>query len=71
MAKYSVPLTTWANTAVYVETDSTDLEEIARLAEEQVNVGGLCHQCASDVDLGDVWEVAMYNGKPEVYKEDE
>lgn len=71
MPRYSVPLQTWAGTVVYVETDSTDPEEIASLAEEQVEVGSLCHQCASDVDLGDVWEAVEFNGKPEVYKEEE
>ena len=71
MARYAVPLQTYASTVVYVETDETDPNKIASLAEEQVEVGSLCHQCASDVDLGDVWEVVEYDGKPEVYKEDE
>lgn len=71
MAKYMVPLTTWANTVVTVETDETDPNEIARLAEEQVDVGSLCHRCADDVDLGDVWEATEFKGEVQVYKEDE
>jgi hypothetical protein len=70
MAKYSVPLTTWANTAVTVETDETDPEIIAEIAESEVYTG-LCHQCASKVDLGDDWSSVTHDGKPEVYKEDE
>jgi hypothetical protein len=70
MPKYSVPLTTWVNTAVYVETEETDPEVIVGLAQEQVYVS-LCHQCASKVDLGDDWSSVEYDGKPEVYKEDE
>jgi len=53
---WRVPLTTWANTTVDVETDETDPAVIARLAEEQAYVS-LCHQCA-DVDLGDEWTAA-------------
>ncbi|MEU9259013.1 hypothetical protein AB0D68_11070 [Streptomyces sp. NPDC048212] len=70
MAKYTVPLWGYANTAVEVETDSTDLNEIAALAELQAHAT-LCHQCAHNVDLGDEWQPVMYEGKPEVYKEDE
>lgn len=71
MAKYAVPLQTHASTVVYVETEFTDPDEIARLAEESVNIRNLCHQCASDVDLGDEWSAVVFDGKPEVYKEDE
>lgn len=70
MARYSVPLTSYANTAVYVDTDETDPELIAEMAQEQANTG-LCNQCASKVDLGDDWTPVLWNGKPEVYKEDE
>lgn len=70
MPRYTVPLTTWANTAVTVETDETDPEVIVALAESEVYVS-LCHQCASHADIGDEWQAVMHEGKPEVYKEDE
>lgn len=71
MARYAVPMQTYASTVVYVETDSTDPEEIVELAEDQLDVGSLCHQCSSEVEVGDVWEPVKFNGKFEVYEEDE
>lgn len=62
MAVYRVPLTTWANTTVDVTTDSENPEEIVRLAEQQVFVQ-VCSNCASDVDLGDGWTAAEFEGE--------
>lgn len=70
MAKYSVPLTSWANTAITVETDETDLDAIVEIAQTEV-YRSLCHQCASHVDLGDDWSPVIVDGKPEIYEEDE
>lgn len=70
MARYSVPLTGWANISVDVETDETDPDKIARLAEEQASPS-LCHQCAGGgnnwLEIGDEW--APGSTPPEVYKE--
>lgn len=63
IVRYRVPLTTWANTTVDVETDSTDADEISRLAEENAYVS-LCHQCADKVDVGDEWNAVETNGDP-------
>lgn len=63
MAVYRVPLTTWANTTVDVETDSTDADEIARVAEESAYVS-LCHQCATHLDVGDEWNAVETDGDP-------
>ncbi|AWN05254.1 hypothetical protein SEA_IBANTIK_30 [Streptomyces phage Ibantik] len=71
MARYAVPMQTYASIVVYVETDSTDPEEIVELAEYQLDVGSLCHQCASAVEVGDIWEPIKFDGKFEFYKEDE
>ncbi|MFE9391694.1 hypothetical protein [Streptomyces sp. NPDC006784] len=73
MPKYTVPLTGYANIAVTVETDETDPEAIAELAQEQVYVS-LCHQCGghtnSSLEVGDEWEaVRREHGTPEVTKE--
>lgn len=69
MATYKVPLTTWANAVVEVETDETDPEKIAELALEGIQAS-LCHQCSSrdGLEIGDVWDPLRDNGKPEVYK---
>jgi hypothetical protein len=69
MATYRVPLTSWANASVEVETDETDPVEIAKLAEEQVHVS-LCHRCSGrdGLEIGDVWDAVMDGDKPEVYK---
>ncbi|WP_432158581.1 hypothetical protein [Streptomyces sp. bgisy153] len=64
MTAYTVPLTTYVDTLVRVETDLTDLDAIAARALELVDVGSLCHQCASDVELGDDWECITVDGKP-------
>jgi hypothetical protein len=71
MATYRVPLTSWANAAVEVETEETDPEKIAELAMEQHSVS-LCHQCAGrdGLEIGDVWDPVLNDGKPEVYKLD-
>jgi len=78
MARYTVPMATWANTTVEVEVPDhvTDPEEIADLALEQMDPPTLCHQCtggwrgASSLDLGDVWEPARFDGKPDVNRLD-
>jgi hypothetical protein len=67
MAKYRVPLSGYAGTTVDVETDETDPEKIARLAEEDAYVS-LCHQCASQADIGDEWTAVEHDGKPEIYR---
>lgn len=69
MATYHVPLTTWADATVTVETDETDPEKIVDLAMEQVSVS-LCHHCSGNdgLTLGDTWEPVQNDGKPEVYK---
>lgn len=73
MARYNVPLTTWANATVTVETDETDPEKIAQLAQEQVAVS-LCHQCADSrndgLDIGDEWSAVLTEGKPEICQVD-
>lgn len=75
MAKYTVPLTSWANIAVTVETDETDPEKIAELAMEQASPY-LCHQCSGDrndsLEIGDDWEPvrAEADGLPNITKED-
>lgn len=61
--RYRVPLTTWANTTVDVETDSTDSDEIARLAEESA-YASLCHRCAERLEVGDGWTAVETNGDP-------
>ncbi|WP_217231396.1 hypothetical protein [Streptomyces anulatus] len=66
MTAYTVPLTTYADTAVRVESTLTDLVAIAELALEAVDIGSLCHQCASDVELGDDWECLAVDGQPNV-----
>ncbi|MEO3976987.1 hypothetical protein [Streptomyces sp. CAU 1734] len=66
MTAYTVPLTTHADTAVRVESELTDLVAIAELALEAVDIGELCQQCASDVDLGDDWECITADGRPNV-----
>ncbi|WP_330479876.1 hypothetical protein OG301_39385 (plasmid) [Streptomyces platensis] len=69
MPKYNVPLTSWANISVTVETDETDPEKIAELAQEQAGVS-LCHQCAGKhgLDIGDEWSLVRDGEVPEVYK---
>lgn len=72
MTTYHVPLTTWANISVTVETDETDPEAIAELAMEQASPY-LCHQCAgsrnNSLEIGDEWEtVRGEDGVPEVSK---
>ncbi|MFF8992598.1 hypothetical protein ACF09H_22210 [Streptomyces sp. NPDC014983] len=66
MTAYTVPLTTYADTVVRVESELTDLVAIAELALEAVDIGSLCHQCASDVELGDDWECLEVDGQPNV-----
>lgn len=66
MPRYVVPLTTYANCAVEVETDSEDPAEITRLAEEQVYVR-LCNHCSSSgnesLEVGDEWAAVEYDGE--------
>ncbi|MGW1976708.1 hypothetical protein [Streptomyces sp. NPDC001889] len=66
MPRYRVPLTTSAQTVVFVETDDTDPRVIAALAAELADVGDLCHQCAGRVDLGDDWRPVLVDGHPAV-----
>lgn len=70
MAKYSVPLTGYANICVTVETEETDPEKIAELAMEAAEPM-LCHQCSDSrnqsLELGDGWEPGSQ--PPEVYRE--
>jgi len=82
MAKYSVPMTTWASTTVEIEVpdDMTDPEQIAEIAERQLHADGipsLCHQCAGgtrygsqNLEIGDEWEAAETDGKPGVIRLD-
>ena len=81
MARYSVPMTTWASTVVDVDVpdDITDPEQIAELALQQMAEEGgpsLCHQCASGrrgsggLELGDEWGAVQHDGKPEVTRLD-
>jgi hypothetical protein len=71
--RYTVPLTTWANCAVTVETDSTDPNVIARLAEEQAEPS-LCHQCADtandSLEIGDEWTAVESEGVSEIHRLD-
>lgn len=71
MPKYSVPMTSWASITVEVETDETDPQKIAELAQEEASIS-LCHQCAdsrnNSLDIGDEWEPVLVDGKPEVYQ---
>lgn len=73
MAKYIVPLTSWANIAVTVETGETDPEKIAELAIEAASPT-LCHQCSDSrndsLEIGDQWDPTYGDdGKPEITKE--
>lgn len=75
MTRYTVPLTSWANIAVTVETDETDPEKIAELAIEAASPT-LCHQCGGSrndsLEIGDEWDAARGldgDGPPEVTKE--
>lgn len=76
MAKYTVPLTTWANATVTVETDSTDPEEIAQLAWE--NTPDICANCGGwgrdfSLEIGDEWESvprSKDDSTPTIYRED-
>jgi hypothetical protein len=74
MPKYTVPLTSWANIAVTVETDETDPEKIAELAIEQASPY-LCHQCSGErndsLEIGDDWEPVRHgaDGPPSMTKE--
>lgn len=61
---YMVTLTTHAGTAVDIQTDLTDPKEIAAQAVEELDVGSLCHQCASTVTLGDTWQPVLVDGVP-------
>jgi hypothetical protein len=60
MPKYRVPMTTYANASVLVETDETDPEKIF---EEALSQGGpsICAQCSGwgrthSLEIGDDWE---------------
>lgn len=80
MARYSVPMSTWASTVVEVDVpdDVTDPQQIADLALEQMAEKGgptLCHQCAGSrngggLDIGDEWEAVQNNGQPEITRID-
>ena len=67
VAKYSVPLTTWANVSVDVETDSTHPAEIVQEAERSNRVS-LCNGCSgknnSFLEIGDEWTVPEHEGVP-------
>lgn len=65
MTTYTVPLTTYVDTAVRVETDPSDPDVIVELALELVDIGSLCHQCG-DVELGDDWECVDTGDGPNV-----
>lgn len=66
MARYTVTLTTSANTAVDVEVPDhvTDPETIAALAVEALEAEGreLCNSCDRTVDLGDDWRPVRSDG---------
>lgn len=51
--RYSVSMSGYASTVVYVEADGPD--EAREKAEQEVYVS-LCHQCAGHADIGDEWE---------------
>lgn len=73
MTRYTVPLTSWANIAVTVETDETDPEKIAELAGMKASPH-LCHQCGGSrndsLEIGDEWEpVRGENGELYMTKE--
>jgi hypothetical protein len=75
MARITVPLMTWANIAVTIDTDETDPEKIAELASENVKAY-LCTQCADSgndsLELGDDWQpVRTDGGPPHMTREDE
>lgn len=60
MAKYRIPMTTYVNTSVEVETDETDPEKIVEAAYEQANFPSICAQCSGwgndqELELGDDW----------------
>ncbi|MFF4933162.1 hypothetical protein ACFY2H_30380 [Streptomyces griseofuscus] len=63
MTAYTVPLTTYADTVVRVETDLTDLDAVVELALGLVDVGSLCNYCG-DIELGDEWECVTVGGEP-------
>jgi hypothetical protein len=69
MARYTVPLTSWANIAVDVEvSDDATPEDIVNAAIEAASPS-LCHQCNSSrndsLEIGDDWEpVTKYDGQP-------
>jgi hypothetical protein len=71
MARYTVPLKSWANIAVDVEApDDATPEQIAELAMEEA-YASVCNGCSSkhnnSLDVGDVWEpVLNEDGVPEV-----
>jgi hypothetical protein len=69
MAVYKVPLTTWANATVEVETNETDPEKIVELALDNMQAS-LCHQCSGrdSLEIGDVWDAVLDGDKPEIYK---
>lgn len=76
MAKYTVPLTSWANATVTVETDETDPEKIVELAYD--DTPGICAQCGGwgrtfSLEIGDEWETVPRSDDdptPTIYRED-
>lgn len=61
MAKYRIPMTTYANTSIEVETDETDPEKIIQAAYEQAEFPTICAQCSgwgrdTELEIGDDWE---------------
>lgn len=73
MPKYRVPMTTYANATIVVETDKTDPEEIFEEALAQGGPG-VCAQCSGwgqsySLEIGDDWEpVTDKEGGASVYE---
>ena len=78
MPRYTVSLTTYANTVVDVDApDDATPEEIAELAIEQNQGPTLCHHCTGGtrdgrqyLEIGDDWEPATFDGQPLVTRID-
>ncbi len=57
MPKYN--LIYYATASKCVEVEAANLEEAAKLAEENQPWLSLCHQCSHEVELGDIYNVEV------------